>query len=71
MCAPGRWSSIMPTIFVETLDLTSSVRAIPIRDPDAVHTVGLLVPEREPLPALTAALTEYGRSLQLGLNALA
>ena len=67
----GRWASIMPTLFAKALDLTSSVRAIPIRDPDAVHTVGLLVPEREPLPALTAALTEYGRSLQLGLNALA
>jgi DNA-binding transcriptional LysR family regulator len=65
----GRWASIMPTLFAEALDLTTSVRAIPIRDPDAVHTVGLLVPEREPLPAVTAALVEQARVLERDLRA--
>lgn len=65
----GRWASIMPVMLARTLDLTTSVRAIPIRDPDAVHTVGLLVPEREPLPALTAALAELSRGLPGDLRA--
>jgi DNA-binding transcriptional LysR family regulator len=60
----GRWASIMPSLLAETLDLGRSVRAIPIRDPDAVHTVGLLVPEREPLPALTSALVELAQALR-------
>ncbi len=60
----GRWASIMPAILAETLDLTASVRAVPIHEPDAVHTVGLVVPEREPLPALTGVLVELATTLQ-------
>jgi DNA-binding transcriptional LysR family regulator len=59
----GRWASIMPFLLAQTFDLGASVRAIPIRDPEAVHRVGLLVPEREPLPALTAALVEFAKAL--------
>jgi DNA-binding transcriptional LysR family regulator len=65
----GRWASIMPALFAESLDLTKAVRAVPIRDPDAVRTVGLLVPEREPLPALTTALLEVAQGLRRRLSA--
>ena len=52
----GRWSSIMPAKLVETLGLTDVIRAIPIGEPEAVQTIGLVVPAREPTTPLTAAL---------------
>lgn len=57
----GHWASIMPLKIAETLGLTDTIRAIPIVEPEAVHTVGLLVPQREPLTPLTAALVDEAR----------
>jgi DNA-binding transcriptional LysR family regulator len=52
----GRWASVMPAKLAETLGLTETIRAVPIVQPDEVHTIGLVVPEREPMTPLTAAL---------------
>src|SRR3954466_1400960 len=52
----GRWASVMPARLAETLGLTTTIRAIPIIDPEAVHTIGLVVPAREPMTPLNAAL---------------
>jgi len=52
----GRWASVMPAKLAETLGLTETIRAIPIVEPDEVHTIGLVVPAREPMTPLTAAL---------------
>jgi DNA-binding transcriptional LysR family regulator len=52
----GRWASVMPAILAESLGLVGPVRAIPITEPVAVHTVGLVVPNREPMAPATAAL---------------
>jgi DNA-binding transcriptional LysR family regulator len=52
----GRWASVMPAKLAETLGLTDTMRAIPIVDPDEVHTIGLVVPEREPMTPLVKAL---------------
>jgi DNA-binding transcriptional LysR family regulator len=52
----GRWASVMPAKLAETLGLTETIRAIPIVDPDEVHTIGLVVPEREPMTPLVKAL---------------
>lgn len=52
----GRWASVMPAILAETLGLSDTIRAIPIVQPAAVHTIGLIVPEREPMLPTTAAL---------------
>lgn len=52
----GRWASVMPAKLAETLGLTAMIRTIPIVEPEAVHTIGLVVPEREPMTPLTAAL---------------
>jgi DNA-binding transcriptional LysR family regulator len=57
----GQWASIMPLKIAETLGLTDTIRAIPIVEPEAVHTVGLLVPQREPLTPLAAALVAEAR----------
>ena len=34
----GRWASVMPAKLAETLGLTDTIRAIPIVEPEAVHT---------------------------------
>jgi len=59
----GRWASVMPARLAETLGLTATIRAIPIVDPEAVHTIGLVVPPREPLMPLTAALVAEAKRL--------
>jgi DNA-binding transcriptional LysR family regulator len=51
----GRWASVMPAILAETLGFSGAVRAIPIVEPSAVHTVGLVIPNREPLAPVNAA----------------
>ena len=57
----GRWASIMPAKLAETLGLTDTIRAIPIVEPEAVHTIGLVVPMREPMTPLNAALVTEAR----------
>jgi DNA-binding transcriptional LysR family regulator len=59
----GRWASVMPARLAETLGLTATIRAIPIVEPEAVHTIGLVVPPREPLTPLTAALVAEAKRL--------
>jgi len=59
----GRWSSVMPARLAETLGLTTTIRAIPIVEPEAVHTIGLVVPVREPMTPLNAALVSEARRL--------
>src|SRR5215468_4714809 len=59
----GQWASIMPAKLAETLGLTDSVRAIPIVEPAATHTVGLVVPDREPTTPLVGALVAEARQL--------
>jgi DNA-binding transcriptional LysR family regulator len=64
----GRWASVMPARLAETLGLTDTIRAIPIVEPEAVHTIGLVVPMREPMTPLNAALVAEARRLAQTLN---
>jgi DNA-binding transcriptional LysR family regulator len=57
----GRWASIMPAQLAATLGLTDVLRAIPIVEPEASSTIGLVVPAREPMTPLTAALVAEAR----------
>jgi DNA-binding transcriptional LysR family regulator len=59
----GRWASIMPTQIVEMLTPTDALRAIPIVEPETVHTIGLVVPAREPMTPLNAALVVEARRI--------
>jgi DNA-binding transcriptional LysR family regulator len=59
----GRWASVMPAKLAETLGLTETLRAIPIVEPDEVHTIGLVVPAREPMTPLTDALVAEAKRL--------
>jgi DNA-binding transcriptional LysR family regulator len=64
----GRWASVMPARLAETLGLTATIRAIPIVEPEAAHTIGLVVPMREPMTPLNAALVAEARRLALTLE---
>jgi hypothetical protein len=64
----GKWASIMPAKLAETLGLTDTVRSIPIVEPAATHTVGLVVPHREPLTPLMTALVAEARQLASELS---
>ncbi len=59
----GRWASVMPAKISDTLGLTDTIRAIPITQPKAVQTIGLVVPQREPMTPITAALVAEARRL--------
>jgi DNA-binding transcriptional LysR family regulator len=57
----GRWASVMPARLAASLGLTDVLRAIPIVEPEATHTIGLVAPAREPMSTLTAALVAEAR----------
>jgi DNA-binding transcriptional LysR family regulator len=59
----GKWASVMPALLAESLGLTDKVRSIPIVEPENVQSVGLVIPHREPMTPLTAALADVVRHL--------
>src|SRR5436190_15412680 len=67
----GRWASVMPAKLAETLGLTPAIRAIPILEPEAVQTIGLVVPAREPMTPTTAALVSEAKRVAPELEATA
>src|SRR5215470_3123913 len=54
----GRWASVMPAKLAETLGLADAVRSIPIVDPDVKYTIGVVIPQRDPMTPLVAALVQ-------------
>ena len=64
----GRWASVMPAKLAETLGLTDTIRAIPITEPEATQTIGLVVPAREPMMPNTAALVAEARAVAASLD---
>ena len=59
----GTWASVLPVQWTETLALAPGVEALPLEEPEVANTVGLVVPHREPLPVLSAALVALARAL--------
>jgi DNA-binding transcriptional LysR family regulator len=59
----GRWASVMPARLAQTLGLSDAVRTIPIVDPEVTYSVGLVVPQRDPLTPLIAALAQIAREV--------
>jgi DNA-binding transcriptional LysR family regulator len=68
----GRWASVMPSKLAEVLGLTEKVRAIPIVEPEVTHSIGLVVPHRNPLTPLIHALVSEAKQLApiLGADSL-
>jgi Transcriptional regulator len=59
----GRWATIMPARFADTLDHPGMMQAIPIVEPTVSHTIGLVTTRREPLPPLVAHLVAQARKM--------
>jgi DNA-binding transcriptional LysR family regulator len=57
----GRWSSIMPVNIAERLGGDGTIRSIPIVAPDARHTVGMVILDREPQTPIVTALMEEAK----------
>jgi hypothetical protein len=48
--------------------LTNTIRSIPIVDPDVTHEIGLVVPHREPMTPLIAALVAEAQRVAITLD---
>jgi DNA-binding transcriptional LysR family regulator len=59
----GRWASILPAHWPRVLPLPEGLFAWPLTEPTVAATVGLVVPHREPLPVLSAALVAEARRI--------
>jgi DNA-binding transcriptional LysR family regulator len=59
----GRWATVMPAKLAEVLGLTETVRAIPILEPEVTHSIGLVVPHRDPMTPLIHALVAEAKQL--------
>ena len=59
----GRWASVMPAKLADTLGLSDAVQAIPIVDPLVTYRVGLVVPLRDPMTPMVAALVQTAREV--------
>ena len=57
----GSWASVVPERIVRSLGMGNEFAAIPIVEPEVVHTIGLVMPEREPPTPLAAALAAEAR----------
>jgi DNA-binding transcriptional LysR family regulator len=61
----GRWACVLTEKMAEFFGLTTRLRAIPIVEPEEVHKVGLVLPDRDPLSPLTEALVAEAARLTL------
>ncbi len=59
----GRWASVMPARLADTLGLSDAVRSIPIVDPKVTYRIGLVVPLRDPMTPMVAALVQTAREV--------
>jgi len=64
----GRWASVMPAKLAETLGLADKVRSIPIVDPVINYQIGLVIPQRDPMTPLIAALVQVAREVAPSLQ---
>jgi DNA-binding transcriptional LysR family regulator len=52
----GEWSTILPQTIFHLIGEIAEVRAIPLIEPVARHTIGIIAPERDPLPPVVREL---------------
>jgi DNA-binding transcriptional LysR family regulator len=59
----GQWASVMPAKLAQVMGLTATMKAIPIVEPEVSHSVGLVVPKRDPMTPLINALVQEAQQL--------
>jgi DNA-binding transcriptional LysR family regulator len=60
--ADGRWYTIGPSSWLDGGALPDEIVAIPLTDPTVEQRIGVVVPDRDPLPTITRALLDSARS---------
>ena len=61
----GRCACIVPEKLANLLGVSAPLRSIPIVEPREVYTIGLVSPNREPIPPLTRALVAEASRLAM------
>ncbi len=64
----GRWASVMPAKLAETLGLADTVRSIPIVDSVVTYSIGMVIPQRDPMTPLIAALVQIASEVAPALE---
>jgi DNA-binding transcriptional LysR family regulator len=59
--AHGRWCTIGPTSWIEGGALPDEIVAVPLAEPEVEKEIGVVVPDRDPLPTITRALVAVAR----------
>ncbi len=59
------WSSVMAHAWLSLFGVPDAMRAVPIVAPQVTHSIGIVVPEAEPLPPLAAELVALCARLDL------
>jgi DNA-binding transcriptional LysR family regulator len=67
----GSWASVMPEHLWRSTRMSKGFRALPIVEPEVVHTIGLIMPVREPTTPLMSALAVEARRVAVRLMPLA
>ena len=57
----GSWASVMPARVTQFMGMISEFETVPIVEPEVVHTIGLVIPLRDPATPLVAALAAEAR----------
>ncbi|MEJ0079044.1 MAG: LysR family transcriptional regulator [Alphaproteobacteria bacterium] len=57
----GAWATIVPERILKSAGLGDEFTAVPLVEPDVVHTIGLVMPVREPMTPLATALATEAR----------
>jgi DNA-binding transcriptional LysR family regulator len=61
----GSWCTIVPQTFLLLLEHNHFLTSIPLVEPEAFHTLGLVASDREPLAPLSRALLDFAQSMNL------
>lgn len=51
----GTWSSVLPEAILFLIGSVPGTKTLRLTEPDAAHTMGVIVPDRDPLPPVTSA----------------
>lgn len=62
----GTWSTVLPHAALYLVGEFPGLRAVPLVDPEAEQAVGLIVPERDPLPPASRALLAVASEVDVG-----
>jgi DNA-binding transcriptional LysR family regulator len=63
--ATGYWSTIMPETLTHPVEGLAGMRILPLVEPEVTKTVGLVIADRDPIPALIQAFWEHVEHLDL------